>query len=209
MKRPAVSSCATFSTRTGANGCRIRRFWISSLEKLNTDAAAIQAEEGWKWVEAAFDFPYGHTTGLRRFFGQQAEWSEEDLARHHALKAQYDRLDADYAAASEPSEETEQKLEALDAELDQLNDRPYVCDPEDLARGGVFVSLGSNGTLRIERGYVRPEDEPQVEITSDSADQDSVSASEDIEPSGEALAHGVDEDEIVKPLAFCNIFAFF
>jgi ParB family chromosome partitioning protein len=171
------------------------------LEKLNTDAAAIQAEEAWKWVEAAFDFPYGHTTGLRRFFGQPAEWSDEDLARHDALKAEYDRLDADYAAASEPCEETEQRLEELGAELDRLNDRRYVYDPEDLARGGVFVSLEANGTLRIERGYVKPEDELQVEMTCAVEVDDSDTVSEDIEPSVETVSQGEDEEDNVKPLA--------
>ncbi|TCR94794.1 ParB/RepB/Spo0J family partition protein [Rhizobium sp. BK418] len=169
------------------------------LEKLKTDAAAIQEEEGWKWVEATFDFPYGHTTGLRRVFGQQAEWSEEDLARHDALQAEYDRLDAEYASASDYSEETEQRLEELGTELDRLNDRPYVYDPEDLARSGVFVSLEANGTLRIERGYVRPEDEPQVEMTC-AVEQEGDTVSEIVASCDEPRV-GDDDEETLKPLA--------
>ncbi|MBB3595125.1 ParB family chromosome partitioning protein [Rhizobium sp. BK529] len=169
------------------------------LEQLKSDAAAIQDEEGWKWVEAAFDFPYGHTTGLRRVFGQQAEWSEEDLARHDALQAEYDRLDAEYASASDYSEETEQRLEELGTELDRLNDRPYVYDPEDLARSGVFVSLEANGTLRIERGYVRPEDEPQVEMTC-AVEQESDTVSEVVASCDEPRV-GDDDEETLKPLA--------
>jgi ParB family transcriptional regulator, chromosome partitioning protein len=34
-------------------------------EKLDAMAAEVRAE-GWKWLEVALDFPYGHTTGLRR-----------------------------------------------------------------------------------------------------------------------------------------------
>ncbi|WP_373563198.1 ParB/RepB/Spo0J family partition protein [Rhizobium leguminosarum] len=137
------------------------------VEKLRADAEALKTEEGWKWVEAAFDFPYGHTSGLRRFYGEQQEFSEEELARHDALKAEYDKLDADYARAESYSEEIERRLEELGNELDQLNDRPYVFDPEEVARGGAFISLAANGELKIERGFVRPEDEPQVKTQGD------------------------------------------
>ncbi|NNU49124.1 ParB/RepB/Spo0J family partition protein [Rhizobium sp. WYCCWR 11279] len=140
------------------------------VEKLKADAEALKAEEGWKWVEAAFDFPYGHTSGLRRFHGKHRELSEEELARHDALKDEADKLDAEYAKAEVSSEDIEHRLEELGSELDQLNDRPYVFDRQDVARGGAFISLAANGELKIERGFVRPEDEPQVEGHSDDAE---------------------------------------
>jgi len=140
------------------------------LEKLTTEAEALRADEGWKWVEAAFDFPYGHTSGLRRFYGERADYSEEEFARNDALKAEYDRLDAEYAEADDYSEETEARLEELGNELDALNDRPYVFDPKDVARGGAFVSLAANGEPKIECGFVRPEDEPVAGLESSEAD---------------------------------------
>jgi ParB family chromosome partitioning protein len=141
-----------------------------ALEKLTTRAETLKAEEGWKWVDAAFDFSYGHTYGLRRLYGERAQYTEEELARHDALKAEYDRLDAEYAQAKNHSEETEARLEELGNELDALNDRPYVFEPEEVARGGAFVSLAANGEPRIERGFVRPEDEPVAESDGDDAD---------------------------------------
>ncbi|WP_174302143.1 hypothetical protein [Caulobacter sp. S45] len=39
-------------------------------EMLQEVAASIQAKKGWKWVEVAPDFPYGHTYGLRQLCGQ-------------------------------------------------------------------------------------------------------------------------------------------
>ncbi|MDB5550864.1 MAG: yubM, partial [Rhizobium sp.] len=134
-----------------------------ALEKLTADAEALKTEEGWRWVDAAFDFPYGHTSSLRRFYGERAEYTEEELARHDALKAEYDKLDAEYAEAEDYSEETEARLEELGSALDSMNDRPYVLDSEEVARGGAFISLAANGELKIERGFVRPEDEPVVE----------------------------------------------
>ncbi|OYV41583.1 MAG: DNA-binding protein, partial [Acidocella sp. 20-57-95] len=39
-------------------------------EKLERDADALRAE-GWKWVETATEFPYGHSYGLRRIPGSR------------------------------------------------------------------------------------------------------------------------------------------
>jgi ParB family chromosome partitioning protein len=133
------------------------------FEKLRVDAEALKTEEGWKWVEAALDFPYGHTSGLRRLYGEQAEFSPEELARHDTLKTEYDTLDAEYAQAEDYSEEIEKRFEELGIALDGLNERPYIFNAEDVARGGVFISLSADGNLKIERGFVRPDDEAVVE----------------------------------------------
>ncbi|PDT82339.1 ParB/RepB/Spo0J family partition protein [Sinorhizobium sp. BJ1] len=140
-----------------------------AIDKLTADAEALKANEGWKWVEAAFDFPYGHSSGLRRFYGERAEFTEDELARYDRLKAEFEMLDAKYAEATEYCAETEQRLEELGNELDRLNDRPYVFDQEEVARGGAFISLGAGGELKIERGLVRSEDETQVETEGDGA----------------------------------------
>ncbi|TAA50296.1 ParB/RepB/Spo0J family partition protein [Shinella sp. JR1-6] len=143
------------------------------LEKLTADAEALKTEEGWKWVNSAIDFHFGHASGLRRFYGKQAEFTEEELARHDSLQAEFDKLSEEYEAADDYSEETEARLDDLDAQLTALNERPYVLDPDDVARGGAFISLAGNGELKIERGFVRPEDEPVIEaVEGDAADPD-------------------------------------
>ncbi|MCW1751998.1 ParB/RepB/Spo0J family partition protein [Rhizobium acaciae] len=183
------------------------------IEKLRADAEALKMEEGWKWVEAAFDFPYGHTSGLRRFYGELREFTEDELALRDALKAEYDKLDADYAKAESYSEEIERRLEELGNELDQLNDRPYVFDPDEVAGGGVFITLAANGELKIERGFVRPDDEPQVEAGSDDSkdgdgdigDATNASSSVDgISMNGKAVSDdqpAEEEDDTVRPLS--------
>jgi len=134
------------------------------LEKLTADTEALKTEEGWKWVDSAIDFHFGHASGLRRFYGKQAEFTEEELARHDSLQAEFDKLSEEYEAAEDYSEETEARLDDLDAQITALNERPYVLDPDDVARGGAFISLAGNGELKIERGFVRPEDEPAIEV---------------------------------------------
>ncbi|MGM4884858.1 ParB/RepB/Spo0J family partition protein [Rhizobium sp. 62_C5_N11_2] len=172
------------------------------MEKLKADAEAIRLSEGWKWVEAAFDFPYGHTSGLRRFYGEQAEMTETELTLYDATRAEYDKLDAEYSEADEYSEATEQKLEELGSELDRLNDRPYVFDPQEVARAGLFVSLGVGGELKIERGFVRPEDEPKDEAHPSADVGDAVDHGGDVATTGSVGddTQPDDEDETIKPL---------
>ena len=58
-------------------------------EKLRDDSEAIAAE-GWKWIEVAPDFAYGHTYGLRRLFGEQVPLTDEEQATRDALQAELD-----------------------------------------------------------------------------------------------------------------------
>jgi ParB family chromosome partitioning protein len=178
------------------------------FEKLKVDSEAIRAE-GWEWVEGAIDFAYGHTSGMRRIYGEPLEMTAEELARHDELQAEYDKLDAEYAEATEYEEEVENKLEQLGSELDALNERPNVYDPAELARAGVFVTLDLNGRLRIERGFIRPEDEHRV----DAGEVESIANGAVDEASGERASRVVvngqpsnggaaeeEEDETIRPL---------
>ena len=58
--------------------------------------------------------------------------------------------------------EVDQRLGEIETALAAF-ERPVVYDPAEIARAGVFVSIDGDGDLRIERGYVRREDEPPVE----------------------------------------------
>ena len=60
-------------------------------EKLKTEAEAI-AEEGWKWIEIAADFPYGHTSGLRRLAGTTIDLTDEERAERETLRDEFDAL---------------------------------------------------------------------------------------------------------------------
>src|SRR3546814_7988685 len=51
------------------------------VEKLTSEAEALRGE-GWKWIEVAAEFPYGHTSGLRRLAGETASLSDEEQARY-------------------------------------------------------------------------------------------------------------------------------
>ena len=130
-------------------------------EKLERDAEGIRAE-GWKWVEVATEFPYGHNYGLRRIPGARRQLTEEEIAQVEVLRAEAEQLEEEAAQADEVSEEVDQRLTGIEAEINALTQRPSVYDPAEIALAGVFVSIDGSGKLRVERGYVRPEDEPPV-----------------------------------------------
>ncbi len=130
-------------------------------DKLERDADAIRAE-GWKWVEAAPEFPYGHHHELRRIPGSRRALTDEEIAQVETLRAEAETLEEEAAQADEVPDDVDQRLNEIEAEINALTQRPPVYDPAEIAMAGVFVSVDGNGKLRVERGYVRPEDEPAV-----------------------------------------------
>ncbi|MBP2296898.1 ParB/RepB/Spo0J family partition protein [Azospirillum rugosum] len=131
-------------------------------EKLEAEAATVRTE-GWKWVEVALAFPYGHSRGLRRLAGEPVPLSEAEQATYDALHAEYERLEGSEPAHAEELEAVARRLAEIDMELRALEERPLVYETAEVARAGVFVSVDVEGGLQVDRGYVRPEDEAPVE----------------------------------------------
>ena len=171
-------------------------------EKMREEAEAIQAE-GWHWVEVDTDFPYGHTYGMRRIAGEAEPMSDEEAAAYDALKAEFDQLEADHADADELPEEVDTRLGEIETAMEALQDRPIRFEEDALALAGAFVSIDSSGRLRVERGYVRPEDEPALP-SEDQPDADTADADvddTDIDPDAGAPHDEEDEDDGIKPLS--------
>jgi ParB family transcriptional regulator, chromosome partitioning protein len=140
------------------------------IEKLQAKAEALRVE-GWKWIAVAPDFPYGHTAGLRQLDGQAVDLTDEERASRDALQAELDRIEQQHADADELPDEVDQRLGEIEKALAAFEERPVIFDAAEIARAGVFVSIDADGEFRIERGYVRPEDEPPVQpIESDGGD---------------------------------------
>ncbi|ARN83995.1 ParB/RepB/Spo0J family partition protein [Methylocystis bryophila] len=131
-------------------------------EKLERAAEEISAE-GWKWSETAIDFPYGHTAGLRRLPGTQAPITEEEQARYNAAVVEYNRLSEEQESADELPEDVDQRMAQLEAEIAAVDERSAIYEPTEIARAGVFVSIDYDGRLKVERGFVRREDEARKE----------------------------------------------
>ncbi len=132
-------------------------------ERLEREAETVRAE-GWKWIEVAPDFPYGHSFGLRQLRGEGQSLSAEQEAEREALQAEYDQLEGEHETVEELPEEIERRLAEIEATLAVFDDQPLTFDPAEIARAGTFISIGPDGRLLVQRGFVRSEDElPVVE----------------------------------------------
>ena len=176
-------------------------------EKLNEASVNIGAE-GWRWVEVAPDFAYGHTYGLRQLRGETVPFTPEEEATLAALQQEVDGIETASAEAEELTEEQDQRMGELETAIEALNARPVVFDAEEVVRAGAFVSIAADGSLRIERGYVRPEDELPVEpeLTDERHEEGEASAgdaeAEGDEPDGPAIVPATEpeEDEGLRPI---------
>jgi ParB family chromosome partitioning protein len=175
-------------------------------EKLKAEAEKIAAE-GWKWIEVNVDFPFGHTHHLRELEGTPTDLTAEEQATIEALKNEYAKLEAEYENADELPDDVDARLGEIETALAAFEDRPASYDPAEVARAGVFVSIDTDGSLSVDRGYVRPEDEPPASTNTD-GDGD---ASEGGEPSAPTIQRAVitiggqpeveeDEEDTIKPL---------
>lgn len=150
---------------------------VPLLERLATEklkaAAETIAAEGWKWIEVAVSFPYGHNDGLRQLEGTPADITADEQATIEALQAEQAKFEAEYQDADELPDEVDARLGEIERALSAFDNRPHIFDPAEIARAGAFVSIDSDGSLLTDRGFVRPEDEASVEQPDGDEDADS------------------------------------
>src|SRR5262249_10776286 len=83
----------------------------------------------------------------------------EEHASREALRDEHEKLEAEHEGRDEIPDEVWNRLESIERELDAFEQRPLIYDPADIARAGVFVSIDGHGSVLVDRGYVRPEDQ--------------------------------------------------
>jgi ParB family chromosome partitioning protein len=181
-------------------------------EKLKAEASRIAAE-GWKWIEVAIEFPYGHAHGLRELEGVATDLTAEEQAMIEALNVEYAKLEAEYEGADELPDEVDQRLGEIETALAAFDDRPVSYEPTDIVRAGVFITVDAEGALSVDRGYVRSEDEaPVVEPGREGDDDAAIAGSKGAEPGAPVVQRAVitiggqsskpddEDDDVVKPL---------
>ena len=154
-------------------------------EKLKAAAAEVAAE-GWKWIAADLELPYGYDHDLRGIVGTSAELSKKERRQREALRKEQERLEAKYPNNEELPEEIDRRLGEIEKQLEAFERRPIVFDPAEIAIGGAFVTVDEDGELVVDRGWVRPEDEPVETVEGEET--------EGVEPG--AGIDGDDEDDI-------------
>jgi ParB family chromosome partitioning protein len=126
------------------------------LAKLEREAQAVRAE-GWAWVMVTPEFDHRATSAMRRVYPTEPEVSAKNQRKLEKLGLEYDEIVA-VAENEEMTESMQARLNELEATIEALKGAP-VYDAADIAVGGAFVSLGFEGGLRVERGFIRKADE--------------------------------------------------
>ena len=134
---------------------------VALLDRMTAQALAemaeeLRAREGWAWALGAIDYP--HASGLRRVYPRAVSRSDEDAAAILALGEEYDGLIAQVTDETALPADVEARIGQIETALAAFGE-DFAYDPQDIAIGGVFVCLGQDGQVRIERGFIRPEDE--------------------------------------------------
>jgi len=175
-------------------------------EKLKATAETIAAE-GWKWIEVAVSFPYDATRGLRELQGEPLDLSAEEQATIEALNAEYQKLEAEYEGADELPDEIDQRLGEIETAIAAFETRPVRFEADDIPRAGVFISIAHDGSLDIDRGYVRAEDEAPIEPEGETGVEASGDPAEPVVQraiitiGGQSAEPEEDEDDgVIKPL---------
>lgn len=126
-------------------------------EKLQADADRV-AKEGWRWVVAEPEFDHEASAKMRRVFPKPEPLSKAERKKLRKLDARYKALFNKYADGEMPPEVGEQ-MARIEAAVEALQKEAYT--QRDIALAGAFVTLAGDGSVRIERGFVRAEDEPE------------------------------------------------
>ena len=144
------------------------------LGKLEREAEGIRGE-GWAWVMVTLEFDHRATSDMRRVYPTEPEIPAKNLRKIEKLGLEYDELVA-VAENEEITEAMQTRLNELEAATEELKGKP-VYDPADIAAGGAFVSLGFDGGLRVERGFIRKADEAPVAAVRSETDEEGAAES--------------------------------
>jgi ParB family chromosome partitioning protein len=136
---------------------------VALLERLATEkmdglAAETAAEHGLAFVRPTLDSWIGYpaTEGLRRVSVETPALSDEESDRVEALEEQIGELvgvleneESDDAARAD----AEEKIAALDREIDAITDKPPEIDPEVKAQLGTFLLLDQDGRPKLDASF--------------------------------------------------------
>jgi ParB family chromosome partitioning protein len=151
-------------------------------EKLQRVAKSL-AKEGWKWVAAQTAFDYDQKSELRRIHAEAAPLSPKLAAKVEKLERELEPLRDQWHEADEDAEEPP-RIDEIERQLKQIMDGrgPDVWTPAQLSMAGVIVTIGVDGKVCVERGFVKSEDMPKKEKPSQAPGPDSAEAEDDQSP---------------------------
>jgi ParB family chromosome partitioning protein len=144
-------------------------------ERMERKAEMIRAE-GWRWVGIGQE-AQAAAWNLRRVWPDKVALSAEDETRRSELAARHDEIAEQHNGSGDDLPEgVAAELDRIEAELAELEAREEAWRPEDIAIGGVILTIAVDGSLRIERGFVRVEEELKPEPVTSAHDDEAQGA---------------------------------
>lgn len=188
------------------------------VEKLEAEAAKVQ-ETGWKWVEAVVDLPYGAADGMRRLGTIAVDTSPEEDERIAVLEAELEQIEAEWDGEPDVPQDVCDRAEAIQTEIADILNTLVVYEPGEVGIAGAFVTIQKDGSLFVDCGWVRPEDEPEEDVDESEGDEAGgeadVPASDPVVDGSQApmsapdggtpsaastTVNDEDEEDVIKPL---------
>ena len=143
-----------------------------AVEKLQSAAKSFEVD--WKWVEVHLAVDYGAFRSFGRVYPQDIEPDAELLAEETRLMAREEELASQNDGEDWSDAETEEyyaiEPRLREIEVLQRERQPYAI--EDQAIAGCVLTIAHDGSLRVEKGLVRPEDIPAVPVAGEDAADD-------------------------------------
>jgi ParB family chromosome partitioning protein len=152
-----------------------------AVTRLEAEAQTLR-DAGWKWVEVRLEFTSSDLSRFSRLQCTAQKPLQQEKEAMADLKADLDsvlgrmhQLEA-LAGYNEETEESGELTEAQQAEFDALDEQSddmhdlltsmdealRVWKPSQRAASGVVIAVGSDGSLNVAEGLVRPEDKKQI-----------------------------------------------
>ena len=135
----------------------LRRLATEKLDK----AAAQLKEDGYGWVEVIPELDYATLSAFGRVQSTLRDATAKEQAKLDALNKKLSDIE-EQAQAAEGDEDRQSEFsdqaDDIEAEIDALQDKRRVPDPQQQVLAGAVVSIGSNGKLQINEGLLKPED---------------------------------------------------
>jgi ParB family chromosome partitioning protein len=136
-------------------------------EKLQAHAEKVAAE-GWRWVVAEPELDHEAWADMRRVFAKPIPLSKTERKRLRKLQARYDALCEKHQHDDEMPAKVAELLGRIETAIEALRKEEYAA--RDVALAGAFVTLAHDGSVRIERGLVRAEDDPKSKAKAEQKD---------------------------------------
>ncbi|SDD60285.1 chromosome partitioning protein, ParB family [Rhodospira trueperi] len=99
-----------------------------------------------------------------------------------------DALLSGYPEPTELPEGVDARVGEIEAALKGFETRPATFEPDEVSRAGAFISIDLDGEAHIERGFVRPEDEPPLPAPEADPDAQATAAPDGVQ--GEPVVAG-------------------